>query len=330
MEHKQYINKARGGVDTRANLRVLANLSTNSNNQDGMYINYGSTGGTNADVKFYANGTTERMRIMGNTGNVGINKTAPSEKLDVNGNIFVGNNSYFLSEYNQTANPQYFGKRYAVGNTLTILGGMEIENTTLEGNYSQKVHFHTHKFGGSPASGKRLTVDEQGFVGIGKTSPDCMLHIEDLSSGGLYTDLQKAIIIGADGANVNTGLGLGNHDLRPFIWCGSNGTASVNATSFTHGFGWLYRTNGNLQLVRRNGGVPSLTTFHVMTYARSDGCVTFANMSPGCGSDDRLKFNEKNITNALKTIMKLSPEIYDKIAVPINEDEDDIVIDENE
>ena len=28
--------------------------------------------------------------------------------------------------------------------------------------------------------------------------------------------------------------------------------------------------------------------------------------------------------------MKLSPEIYDKIAVPINEDEDDIVVDEDE
>jgi hypothetical protein len=50
------------------------------------------------------------MRIRGNTGNVGINETAPSEKLEVGRNIQVGNNSYFLSEYNQTINPQFFGK----------------------------------------------------------------------------------------------------------------------------------------------------------------------------------------------------------------------------
>ena len=287
-----------GGTDTRANLRVLANLSTDTNNQDGMLINYDSTGGSNADIKFYANGVQERMRILGNGGNIGINLTTPSEKLDVNGNIFVGNNSYFLSEYDQTSNSQYVGKRYAPSSGgLRILGGMEIENTTLGGNYSQKLHLHTHEFGAS--NGKRFSINEKGFCGINKTSPDCMLHIEDLS-GGLYTDLQKAIILGADGSNVNTGLNLGNHDLRPFIWCGSNGTSSVNATSFTHGFGWLYRTNGNLQLVRRNGGVPSLTTFSLITYARSDGCVTFSNTSPGCASDDRLKFNEKILQTLLK------------------------------
>ena len=43
-------------------------------------------------------------------------------------------------------------------------------------------------------------------------------------------------------------------------------------------------------------------------------CVTFTNTT--CDSDDRLKFNEKNITNSLDTVMKLSPEIYDKIEVP--------------
>jgi hypothetical protein len=93
----------------------------------------------------------------------------------------------------------------------------------------------------------------------------------------------------------------------------------VNATSFTHGFGWLYRTNGNLQLVRRNGGTPSLTTFSVMTYARADGCVTFSNTS--CASDDRLKFNETKIENALDTVMKLSPEIYDKMIAPNDNDD---------
>ena len=194
---------------------------------------------------------------------------------------------------------------------------MEIENTTLGGSYSQKLHFRTHKFGTS--HGRRLTIDEQGFVGIGKPTPDCMLHIRDISSGGLYTDLQKAIILGADGQHTTTGLNLGNHSTRPFLWCGNNGTATVNATTFTHGWGWTYATNGNLVLNRKNG--PG--AFSVVTYNRSDGCVTFTNNSPGCASDDRLKFNETNIENALDTIMKLSPEIYDKIYAPNDEDDFD-------
>jgi len=68
------------------NVRVLQNISTA--NQDGMFINYNSTGSSLADIKFYANGTTERMRITASTGNVGIGKTAASNrKLDVDGAI---------------------------------------------------------------------------------------------------------------------------------------------------------------------------------------------------------------------------------------------------
>ena len=68
-----------GGIDTRANLRVIANLSTDTNNQDGMLINYGSNGGTSANCKIYANGTTERMCILASNGNVGIGTSTPSE-----------------------------------------------------------------------------------------------------------------------------------------------------------------------------------------------------------------------------------------------------------
>ena len=191
---------------------------------------------------------------------------------------------------------------------------MEIENTSTFGNYSQRVHFRTHKFGGT--NGKRLSIDEIGFVGIHNTIPECMLDIRDSSS---YTDLQKAIILGTDGANTTTGLNIGNHDTRPFIWAGNNSTGhNLNATTFTHGFGWLYMTSGNLQLMRKNGS----GQVSVIVYNRTNGCVTFTNTSPGCGSDDRLKFNEKNIENALETIMKLSPENYDKITAPTNTDDD--------
>ena len=89
-----------------------------------MLINYGSLGGANANLRFYANGTTERMRIRANTGNVGINEIGPSKKLEVGENITVGDNSYFLSAYNSTSSSQFFGKKHG---TDTILGGMEIQ-----------------------------------------------------------------------------------------------------------------------------------------------------------------------------------------------------------
>ena len=52
---------------------------------------------------------------------------------------------------------------------------MEIENTTLVGNYSQKLHLWTHHYGTS--NGRRLTIAENGNVGIGRTDPDYLLDV---------------------------------------------------------------------------------------------------------------------------------------------------------
>jgi hypothetical protein len=304
------------GTDTRANLRVISNSSTSV--QDGMLINYGSTGSTNADCKIYANGTTERMIIKADNGNVGIGTSTPLETLDVDGNIYAGNNSYFLSSAGSNSGSQFFGKKYG---TNSILGGMEIENTTLGGNYSQKVHFKTHYHG--LTNGRRMSIDEKGYVGINAGTPYSMLNVRDTGTNPV---VERAILLGYDNNSnfTTTGLNVGNHDTRPFIWCGGNANADVTALTFTFGFGWVYNTSGNLQLLRRQNGT---TSYPVMTYSRSDGCVTFANTS--CASDDRLKFNEKKIENALDTVMKLSPELYDKMIPPINEKDNDN-IDEDE
>lgn len=78
------------GTDPYGNFRVLQNISTAS--QDGMFINYNSTGSTAADLRFYANGTTERMRISASNGYVGIGTTSPAQQLGVGGLLFVGAN----------------------------------------------------------------------------------------------------------------------------------------------------------------------------------------------------------------------------------------------
>jgi hypothetical protein len=86
--------------DSYVNVRVLQNTSTTL--PDGMYVNYNSTGTTDADIRFYANGVTERMIIKANTGNVGIGTSSPADRLDVAGNLRVntgGNPLRFTSAF---------------------------------------------------------------------------------------------------------------------------------------------------------------------------------------------------------------------------------------
>ena len=63
-------------TDVYGNIRVLQNNS--SATQDGMYVNYNSTGGAAAHLRFYANGTTQRMLINASTGVVTVNNLAGS------------------------------------------------------------------------------------------------------------------------------------------------------------------------------------------------------------------------------------------------------------
>jgi hypothetical protein len=73
------------GTNPYLNARVLQNTSSLYN--DGMYINYQSSG--TSTLRFYAGTSTPevpKMMIFSN-GNVGINTTGPGEKLSVDGNI---------------------------------------------------------------------------------------------------------------------------------------------------------------------------------------------------------------------------------------------------
>jgi hypothetical protein len=115
--------------------------------------------------------------------NVGIGTNNPNYKLDVNGNVYAGNNSYLLSTYDSIGGSQYFGKQYLGG----IIAGMEIENTTLGGNWAQKLHFHSHAYGGG--FGRRLTIAENGNVCIGTTTSVHKLDVSgnvNISAGSTY------------------------------------------------------------------------------------------------------------------------------------------------
>ena len=80
------------GTNIYANLRVIRNDGS-GNTDDGMYIGYGNGGGTNGHLRFYANGTNQRMIIKADNGNVGIGTTNPGAKLEVRGNIRLSSSS---------------------------------------------------------------------------------------------------------------------------------------------------------------------------------------------------------------------------------------------
>jgi hypothetical protein len=101
----------------------------------------------------YPSTGTERMRI--NTTGLGIGTASPSSILDIRGG------SISFGSYDTTSAIRYVGI-YNVNDGNGCLAGMELENTTLGGNYSQKLHFRTHYFGSN--NGRRLTIDENGYV----------------------------------------------------------------------------------------------------------------------------------------------------------------------
>jgi hypothetical protein len=139
------------------------------------YENSGVNSRSRLDLLLSHNSYDETASVsFRSDGNVGIGTTNPGYKLDVGGTVYAGNGSFLLSTHTATASRQFFGKEY----TGEIIAGMEIENTTVGGNWSQKLHFTTHNWGVN--WGRRMTIAENGNVGIGINPPADKLHV----SGG--------------------------------------------------------------------------------------------------------------------------------------------------
>ena len=122
------------GFGGEYNCRILKNVSSDTNFQDGLYINYASLG-TNPDVRIYAGGTNNqelRAHIKASSGNMGLG-TAPhaTYKLNIAGDCNITG----LYRINGTAiinsDTTY---TFAGTNLVTAANGTDISlNTTLTG-----------------------------------------------------------------------------------------------------------------------------------------------------------------------------------------------------
>ena len=150
--------------DTGGNIRTV--LRANSSNE----LEYGWS--ASAPVKFMGGGSyTERMRIHTN-GNIGINQTNPTHRLqvsvDANGAFIkrdVASNAANLSEFNSNRSLLLLN-RNSFGASYLAFGGnssrTDIQATDLAGTPTAK-NISLNPFGGN--------------VGIGTTSPANNLHI---------------------------------------------------------------------------------------------------------------------------------------------------------
>ena len=221
----------------------------------------------------YSPGTTTHLFIDADTKNISMgygNTIPPASKLSISGHCQI-TGSYFMNGYATTSGSQFFGKRQGVDN---ITAGMEIQNTSITGgNYSQKLHFKTHKM--STDYGRRMTISEAGNVGINRETPTEKLDI-----------------------NGNCVMGMicikGNKDTAFAVAQGTTPNHGIYALSFGMG----------------TGNVANFVYFAARKEYNNNVYGT-VNLSTS-GSDDRRKHNEVPITNALDAKMKLQCETYDK------------------
>ena len=275
--------------------------------------------------QFYIWESAYRLTIQKGTGNVGIGTTSPSSKLDVNGSIRAGYDTNTTS---------YFG-RVAIGHGTNISNDFAVFSH-IDHNSTSSFAVGQNNSGGtiinskSSAQGIRFRIDnvekmrlgDSGSLQVGYDT-DTMSYFGRAAIGSKTSYGDQAYFGHLD--QINTGT-YGNYAILQ----DGNGSTYINAATNQHI--WFrnnnnnyigFITGSNAYIGLYNTGSETKVHFRVNEYSGTTAEVNFRNSSGdnGCRikamqylniSDDRMKINEKLLTNATETLMKLTPQLYDE------------------
>ena len=182
-----------------------------------------------------------------NTGNVGIGTSTPNRTLDVRGDIAQGQ-----------ATDSIPSRRIGVMDASSQTAGMEIENTTLDGNYSQKLHFITNH--NANGFGRRLTIDEDGNVGIATTLP-----------------VNKLTVAGSTNITGSLGIGIASSNFKLHV-AGDDNAIKISGSGNLQEYGQL--NFGDYNFVYLKEDVNDRLTIHANRIALDGGNVGIGIFNP--------------------------------------------------
>lgn len=234
--------------------------------------------GTDLYFKTFVIPEAQGSLLLVKDARVGILTAAPSSELDVHGKttttklqVTEGASSGKILMSDASGNASWstlsntlFGniaqglwtdnipsRRIGVMDANIQVAGMEIENTSLSGNYSQKLHLLSHHYANS--YGRRMTIDEDGNIGIGIETPSSLLHV---NGTGQFGDKLKI------GTNVAEGYFQNSQD----------GAYRALQTGGTQGY-WFQNYNG------------AITSMYVGLNGTYQGRVGIGNVAPSANLD---------------------------------------------